>query len=121
MQPISRFDPSTEFATDERCHIVEIHNTEHDPDCSIARARVVPGETTQLHSVRGTIERYIILEGQGEVEIEGKPRIAVAPLDVVCIPAGASQRITNIGHVDLIFLCVCTPRFEQKNYVSLGS
>jgi hypothetical protein len=30
--------------------------------------------------------------------------------------AGATQRITNIGRTDLVFLCVCTPRFRPENY-----
>lgn len=120
MEPISRFDATTEFHTPERCFIVEIHNDESDADCSIARARVLPGETTQLHRLRGTVERYVILEGKGEVEIDGKGRFPVAPLDVVRIPADASQSISNSGDVDLIFLCVCTPRFNKDNYVAMG-
>lgn len=119
MKPISRFDPSTEFSTPERCRIVEIHNDEGDAACSIARARVAPGVTTQLHSLRGTIERYVILDGKGAVEVDGRAPAPIGPLDVVCIPQGASQRITNTGNVDLIFLCVCTPRFKQENYVTM--
>lgn len=113
---ISRFDVSTEFYTPERCYIIEIHNTENDPGCSIARARVTPGTTTELHQLRETIERYVILEGIGEVEVDGKAPIRVAPLDVINIPADVSQRISNTGNVDLIFLCVCTPRFKKENY-----
>lgn len=119
MEPISRFDANAEFYTPERCYIIEIHNNEDDVDCSIARARVVPGATTQLHSVHDTTERYVILAGEGAVEIDGKAPVAVTPLDVVRIPAGTSQRITNTGHVDLLFLCVCTPRFRQENYTAL--
>jgi mannose-6-phosphate isomerase-like protein (cupin superfamily) len=120
MTSISRFDEHAEFYTPERCYIVEIHNNESDANCSIARARVVPGETTQLHAVRGTMERYVILAGKGAVEVDGGAPTAVAPLDVGCIPAGKSQKITNTGDVDLLFLCVCTPRFRKENYVPLG-
>lgn len=118
--PISRFDPGAEFPTPERCHIIEIHNIEGDEACSIARARVPPGTTTQLHRVRGTAERYVILEGSGTVEIGGRSPVAVAALDVVHVPPGASQRITNTGAADLVFLCVCTPRFRPANYETLG-
>jgi mannose-6-phosphate isomerase-like protein (cupin superfamily) len=38
---------------------------------------------------------------------------------LVTIPAGVRQRISNIGDRDLIFYCLCTPRFEQKNYRAL--
>jgi mannose-6-phosphate isomerase-like protein (cupin superfamily) len=116
---ISRFRPDSEFYTPERCHIVEIHNGGDDEGCSIARARVKPGITTELHAVRQTIERYVILEGEAEVEVGGAGPTWIKALDVVQIPAGASQRIRNTGTGDLIFLCVCTPRFRRENYVSL--
>lgn len=116
---ISRFRPDSEFYTPERCHIVEIHNLADDEGCSIARARVAPGVTTELHAVRQTIERYVILEGEAEVEVGDAMPTPVKPLDVVHIPAGAAQRIRNTGHTDLIFLCVCTPRFRREHYASL--
>src|SRR5690554_3938320 len=91
METVSRFKPEAEFYTDEKCYIIEMLNTPDDETCSIARARVEPGVTTCLHAVRGTVERYVILEGEGEVEIDGVPFAAVRPFDVVYIPAGASQ------------------------------
>jgi mannose-6-phosphate isomerase-like protein (cupin superfamily) len=115
---ISKYRREAEFPTAERCYIVELHNRADDEGCSIARARVPPGVTTQLHAVHGTIERYVILEGAGRVEVEGEPAATVGPLDVVTIRAGAAQRITNTGRADLLFLCVCTPRFRQDNYVT---
>ena len=118
MKLISRFDANTEFYTPERCHIVEIHNTANDGTCSIARARVAPGVTTQRHRLKGTTERYVILEGRGTVEVDGNPPEPVAPLDVVYISEGISQNITNTGDVDLVFLCICTPRFKKENYVT---
>ena len=114
---ISSYDPDAEFYTLERCHIVELHNGAEDDACSIARARVDPGVTTQLHSLRGTVERYVILSGQGKVEVGGAEPANVGALDVVTIPAGESQRITNTGTADLVFLCVCTPRFRPKCYI----
>lgn len=116
---ISEFKPETEFYTDERCHIIEIHQRSDDEACSIARARVLPGTTTQLHALRGIDERYVILEGEGCVEVDGGVPQPVKPLDVVAIPAGKSQRITNSGRTDLVFLCVCTPRFRVEAYLNL--
>jgi mannose-6-phosphate isomerase-like protein (cupin superfamily) len=61
-----------------------------------------------------------MVAGMGEVEIDGQAPAAVAAMDVVTIPAGASQRIRNTGDSDLIFLCICTPRFEGEKYVQLA-
>ncbi|HED16270.1 MAG TPA: cupin domain-containing protein [Gammaproteobacteria bacterium] len=116
---ISRFDVNTEFVTQERCHIVEIHNNDKDPKCSVARARVEPGVTTSLHKLTGIIERYVILSGQGEVMIAGEGPVAVCEMDVVVIGDGQTQKITNTGDQDLVFICICTPRFRQERYVQL--
>jgi hypothetical protein len=45
-------------------------NTDKDEDCSIALARVRPGVTTQLHAIEATIERYVIMGGEGMVEVD---------------------------------------------------
>ena len=110
---------SVEYFTDERCHILELLNTADSPAASIARARVEPGVTTKQHQVVGTIERYILLEGRGVAHIAGEADRAVAVGDVIEIPAGVTQSITNDSDHDLVFLCVCTPRFEWDNYKSL--
>jgi mannose-6-phosphate isomerase-like protein (cupin superfamily) len=80
---------------------------------------VEPGVTTAWHVVEGTTERYIIVEGHGRAEVGDFPASAVGPGDVVIIPPGVKQRIANAGQGDLIFYCLCTPRFENKNYRSL--
>jgi mannose-6-phosphate isomerase-like protein (cupin superfamily) len=112
-------DSAREFFTEERCHILELSNSPDDPGVSIARARVEPGVTTRKHRVTGTIERYIVLEGTGRVSLEGMVDQDVGAGDVVVIAANAVQSIANTGAVDLIFFCICTPRFEWGNYESL--
>ena len=114
-------DPEREYATPERCHILEMSNSAADEALSIARARVEPGVTTAWHSVRDTAERYVILAGEGRVELQDKPAEQVGIGDVVLIPPNVEQRITNTGNSDLIFLALCTPRFRERNYVSLES
>ncbi len=119
MTYIKKFNPNSGFSTEERCHIHELLNLSAHPECSIARAMVAPGETTQLHAVKDTIERYVILQGRGQVYINNKAPENVFPMDSVIIPAGVAQKIANTGTEELIFLCICTPRFEQKNYLKL--
>lgn len=111
-------DPAGEFFTPERCHIRELFNLPSWPDASVARARVEPGITTQLHALTGIREIYVIETGEGVVEVEGRVA-AVGPGDRVDIPAGAPQRITNTGPEDLIFLCLCSPRFVPEAYEAL--
>ena len=117
METINPFRPEEEFYLEEGCYIVELHNTDTDAACSIARARVEPGVTTALHCLRDIVERYVIVSGMGMVEIDGQAPVAVAALDVVIIPANCSQRIRNAGDRDLIFLCICTPRFAAEKYI----
>ena len=117
MQPAIRpFAPDTETWIPEHCHIIELENTADDPAVSIARARVEPGVTTHRHLLRGTTERYVIIEGHGCVEIDGLAPQDVGPGDVVVIPPGCPQRIANTGTIDLIFLAVCSPRFHPDCY-----
>jgi mannose-6-phosphate isomerase-like protein (cupin superfamily) len=108
-----------ECLTDEGCWILELSNDAEDPAVSIARARVPPGQTTKWHKVIGIEERYVILQGSGRVELGNLAPAAVGPGEIVRIPAGDRQRITNTGTDDLMFLCICTPRFEQAYYRSL--
>ena len=105
-----------EFETSERCHILEVANDEGDEAVSIARARVPAGVTTEWHHLVGTDERYVIVSGRGRVEVGDLPSSEVGPGDVVRIPATVRQRIADIGTVDLLFFCVCTPRFKRINY-----
>lgn len=108
-----------EFYFHEGCFITELYNTTHDPACSVAQARVLPGTTTRWHSLDGIIERYLLVEGQGEVEIGNAAPASMKSGDTVLIPAGTRQRIRNTGKEDLVFLAVCTPRFTEDKYKDL--
>ena len=112
-------DPDAEYLTPERCHILEVANDANDPDVSIARARVEPGVTTAWHRLNGIDERYLIVSGEGRVEVGDEPAAAVRPCDVVRIPAGVRQRITNTGDMDLVFYAICSPRYREAAYESL--
>ena len=107
---------AAEYYTEERCYINELSNIDADAAVSIAEARVLPGVTTRWHRLYGTVERYVILAGSGRVEVGALPPQEVGPGDVVLIPTGCRQRITNTGQRDLLFLAICSPRFQQQNY-----
>ncbi|MFC3550084.1 cupin domain-containing protein [Lysobacter cavernae] len=112
-------DPAKEFFTQERCWILEIINSTKDDAVSIARARVEPGVTTQLHRLNGVDERYLIIAGKGAVRVGGGIEHVVGEGDVVVIPSGMSQQIANIGPSDLLFYCICSPRFAPDCYETL--
>ena len=118
---IIRKDESKEYFFDEGCYILELLNTEKDDTLSIARARVSPDTETRLHKLSATVERYIILEGEGKVFLENKAvseqaGTKVGAGDVVIIPENHPQAIRNTGEKDLIFLVICSPRFVVNNY-----
>jgi len=122
MRPTIRpIDHRAEYDTPERCHINELSNIAEDPAVSIARARVSAGVTTRWHRLADTVERYVILEGRGRVEVGDLAARDVSSGDVVLIPAGCRQRIACIGAQDLVFLAICTPRFRPECYEDIDT
>jgi len=120
MQPqILKANEADEYYFDEGCFILELSNSSADPGVSIARARVKAGVTTKLHRLKGVVERYVILSGIGNVEIDEDDPQRVSAGDVVIIPSLCPQRITNIGTEDLVFLAICTPRFTEQVYENM--
>jgi mannose-6-phosphate isomerase-like protein (cupin superfamily) len=116
--PVRKPGDTKEFWIRERCYIREIVNTPRVREFSLAETRVEPGVTTELHKL-GVKEWYVILHGTGIVEVDRQPGHEVVPGDIVEIPAGAAQRISNTGDADLVFQCICVPRFTPDCYESL--
>jgi mannose-6-phosphate isomerase-like protein (cupin superfamily) len=61
-----------------------------------------------LHSHKVQEQVYHVLEGEGLMEIDGKPHV-VRKHDVIFLPPGISHSIANSGLVDLLFLVVTSP------------
>ena len=118
---IKHFEPGNEYYFDEGCHINELSNSGDDPELSIARARVAPGQTTRWHRLHDVSERYLVLEGRGLAHVADLAPVEVGPGDVVIIPPGAAQRITALGDQDLVFLAVCVPPFTEQAYEEISS
>lgn len=102
----------------ERCYIREVVNSADIPAFSLAETRVEPGVCTELHSL-DVDEWYVINSGHGRMEVDGEPWFDVVPGDVIPISAGISQRIENTGDADLMFTCICLPRFRMDGYTAL--
>lgn len=111
-------EPGIEVWSGERCFITELLNSTDRPEVSLARTRVEPGVTTQLHQL-SVHEWYLIESGEGLMRVGDEPPVPVVAGDTVTIPKYVAQQITNTGTEDLCFLCVCTPRFSPECYTSL--
>jgi len=117
MQPLVKpLAVDQEFFIGEGCFVIELASPSEDPYLSIARCRVEPAQTTRWHRLSGTVERYVIQQGSGVVEVSDMPPRSVTAGDLVIIPAECRQRISNSGIDDLIFLAICTPRFHLECY-----
>lgn len=107
-----------EFYTRERVWVRELLNDAGAAEVSVARCRVLAGVTTELHRL-SVAEWYVIEAGRGAMEVGGGEAFAVGAGDVVAIPEGVSQRITNTGETDLVLQCVCLPRFTPECYEAM--
>jgi len=110
---------TNEYYFQEGCYITELWNENTDQDVSVAKARLVAGQSTRKHALKATVERYMVLEGQGLVSVGTEPPRVVRQNDIVFIPAGMTQQIKNTGSADLVFLAICTPRFIEENYLAV--
>jgi mannose-6-phosphate isomerase-like protein (cupin superfamily) len=105
--------------TEERCWIREHLNHPDVPEASLARARVTAGTTTRWHRV-GVLECYVVHEGHGRMELAGAEPFPIGPGQSVRIDPLRPQRVTALGPGDLVFDCVCVPRFRPELYEDLG-
>ncbi len=80
---------------------------------SLAEATLAPGQVTDRHYHAKSEEFYYVLEGEGEMEIDGE-RAHVAPGDAILIPPGAWHQI-RAGDAQLRFLCCCAPAYTHED------
>jgi quercetin dioxygenase-like cupin family protein len=80
---------------------------------SLAEATLAPGQATQRHYHRASEELYYLLEGSGEMEIDGDRR-EVASGDAILIPPGAWHQI-RAGADGVRFLCCCAPPYTDAD------
>ena len=97
------------FTTKDGSTIRELHHTEAQ---SLAEATLEPGQATERHYHARTEEIYFLVEGVGEMELDGEQR-RVEPGDAILIPPGAWHQITAVGL--LRFLCCCSPPYAHED------
>jgi mannose-6-phosphate isomerase-like protein (cupin superfamily) len=79
---------------------------------SLAEASLEPGQATERHYHASSEEIYVVLEGWGEMEVEGD-RAAVGPGEAILIPPGARHQIRASDDAPLRFLCCCAPPYTD--------
>ena len=81
---------------------------------SLAEATLQPGQATERHYHRETEEIYYLVEGAGEMEVDGE-RARVATGDAILIPPGARHQIRADASGPLRFLCCCAPAYRHED------
>ncbi len=111
LQPLSLQPP---FITKDGSTIRSILDRTNAPvqNQSLAEASVPAGTATQRHYHRISEEFYFILEGSGEMELNGQSR-RVTTGDAILIPAGAWHTIRATE--SLRFLCCCAPPYSHED------
>jgi mannose-6-phosphate isomerase-like protein (cupin superfamily) len=97
------------FTTKDGSTIRELH---HTAEQSLAEATLEPGQATERHYHGRTEEIYFVLEGSGELEIDGERR-QVGAGDAALIPPRAWHRIA--AGERLRFLCCCAPPYSHED------
>ncbi|CAN5178713.1 hypothetical protein BH18ACT12_BH18ACT12_05620 [soil metagenome] len=97
------------FTTKDGSTIRELHHTGRQ---SLAEATLEPGQATQRHFHRQSEEIYIVLDGEGELEIEGEIH-RVGSGDAALIRPGAWHEIRAVSA--LRFLCCCAPPYAHED------
>ena len=80
---------------------------------SLAEATLDAGQATERHYHDEAEEIYFVVEGAGEMELDGERRLVTVG-DAVLIPPGAWHQI-SAGGERLRFLCCCAPAYRHED------
>jgi quercetin dioxygenase-like cupin family protein len=101
---------ATPFVTKDGSTIREYF---HTGEQSLAEASLEPGAATRRHFHARSEEIYLIVEGGGELEVDGDRR-QVAPGDAILIPPTAWHGLTA-GPQGATLLCCCVPPYSDDD------
>ncbi len=80
---------------------------------SLAEASLAAAQSTLRHYHARSEEIYLILEGGGELEVDGERR-EVGPGDAILIPPGSWHRL-EAGAAGARLLCCCVPPYSDDD------
>jgi mannose-6-phosphate isomerase-like protein (cupin superfamily) len=107
---IRSYDAAEPFTTRDGSTIRELMRAGEQ---SLAEASLAPGQATERHYHAASEELYYLLDGEGEMEVDGE-RARVGPGDAILIPPGARHQITADA-TGLRFLCCCSPPYLHED------
>ena len=85
----------------------------HSDAQSLAEASLEPGRATRRHYHAESEEIYLVVEGGGELEVDGDRR-EVGAGDAILIPAGAWHEL-NAGEDGVKLLFCCVPPYSDAD------
>lgn len=77
-------------------------------DVAIRIWRLTPGQAIPRHRHRHQTEIYLLLEGLGQLHIDGE-RVCVSPLSAVLVEPGSVRQVFNATDRDALWLIVGAP------------
>jgi mannose-6-phosphate isomerase-like protein (cupin superfamily) len=80
---------------------------------TLAEIRHPPGTASREHFHTHAEEVYFVLDGQGQVRIDGETQ-AIGPGDVVEIIPGQRHKLWQRGDSDLVLLVTCVPAYDPQ-------
>ena len=83
---------------------------------SLAEATIAPEQATEEHYHPRSEEIYYILQGEGQMWLEGDSREVRAGDGIVILP-GKRHKIENTGKVSLVLLCCCAPAYTHADTI----
>jgi len=111
---IRQLSEQSPFTTKDGSTIRSILDLSNAPvaNQSLAEATLPAGGATERHWHRDSEEFYFILEGTGDMEIDGvKRRVGVG--DAILIPPGAWHQM--MAEDSMRFLCCCSPPYRHED------
>jgi mannose-6-phosphate isomerase-like protein (cupin superfamily) len=110
MQLRNRERDAEPFVTKDGSVIREYFHSERQ---SLAEASLEPGRATRRHYHARSEEIYLIVEGGGELEIDGDLR-QVSSGDAILIPPGSWHEL-RAGAEGVRLLCCCVPAYSDDD------
>lgn len=111
---VQNLEQQTPFATRDGSIIRSILDRTNAPVAhqSLAEATLPADAATVRHYHKVSEEIYFILEGSGEMDLDGEVRL-LAPGDAVLIPPGSWHTIAALSPLRL--LCCCAPPYSHED------